>query len=120
LEIAAEHGVPVEALCREVGLSLADLDDPELRIPYALLDTLLERGLEMTGDDNLGLHMARMAVVDPDDVASLVIHRRGVLPAGLRRAGHLPPGLQALVGHEPGGLPPDPGPLTPLSAAGCT
>ncbi len=73
LEIAAEHGVPVEALCRELGLSLADLDDPELRIPYALLDTLLERGLEITRDDNLGLHMARMAVVDPDDAASLVI-----------------------------------------------
>ncbi|HLM43027.1 MAG TPA: AraC family transcriptional regulator [Myxococcaceae bacterium] len=73
LEIAAEHGVPVEALCREVGLSLADLDDPELRIPYSLLDTLLERGVEITRDDNLGLHMARMAVVDPDDAASLVI-----------------------------------------------
>ncbi len=73
LSVAAEHGVPVEALCLEVGLPLAHLEDPELRIPYAVLDTLLERAVALTGDDDLGLHLARLPVVDPDDAASLVI-----------------------------------------------
>ncbi len=73
LNIAAEHGLPVEALCREVGLPRESLDDPEARIPYSVLDALLERAVQVTGDDNLGLHLARMTVVDPDDAASLVI-----------------------------------------------
>jgi AraC-like DNA-binding protein len=85
LNIAAEHGVPVEALSREVGLLLADLDDPEARIPYAVLDSLLERAVEVTGDDNLGLHMARMGEVDPDDAAGLVVLTSATLRESLER-----------------------------------
>ncbi|WP_052519100.1 AraC family transcriptional regulator [Archangium violaceum] len=85
LDIAAEHKVPIEALCREVGLRLEDLDDPELRIPYAVLDTLLERAVEVTGDDNLGLHMARMSEVDPDDAAGLVILTSATLKESMVR-----------------------------------
>ncbi|WNG51503.1 helix-turn-helix domain-containing protein [Archangium minus] len=85
LNIAAEHGVPVEALCREVGLHRADLDDPEARIPYDVLDTVLERAVEVTGDDNLGLHMARMSYVDPDDAASLVILTSATLKESMVR-----------------------------------
>ncbi|QRN98109.1 AraC family transcriptional regulator ligand-binding domain-containing protein [Archangium violaceum] len=85
LNIAAEHGVPVEVLCRELGMRLADFDDPELRIPYTVLDTLLERSVEITGDDNLGLHMARMSHVDPDDAASLVILTSATLKESMVR-----------------------------------
>ncbi|PTL83460.1 AraC family transcriptional regulator ligand-binding domain-containing protein [Vitiosangium sp. GDMCC 1.1324] len=85
LNIAAEHGVPVEELCREVGLHLADLDDPELRIPYTVLDTFLERAVEITGDDNLGLHMARMSEVDPDDAAGLIILTSATLKESMVR-----------------------------------
>ncbi|MDY7225006.1 AraC family transcriptional regulator [Hyalangium rubrum] len=66
-------GVTSERLCREFGLSLSALEDPEYRIPYATLDALLERAVELSGDDNLGLHMANLPVVDPDDMASAVI-----------------------------------------------
>jgi AraC-like DNA-binding protein len=65
--------IDAERLCRELGLDLAALQDPELRVPYATLDLLMERAAELTGDENLGLHMATLQVVDPDDVAGAVI-----------------------------------------------
>ncbi|WP_216618566.1 AraC family transcriptional regulator [Corallococcus carmarthensis] len=70
---AAKRGVPAERLCEDVGLRWSDLGDPEARIPYAVLDDILERAVALTGDDNLGLHMAGMDVMDADDPASLVI-----------------------------------------------
>jgi AraC-like DNA-binding protein len=79
---AAKRGVPAERLCEEAGLRRSDLDDPEARIPYAVLDGILERAVALTGDDNLGLHMAGMDVMDPDDPASLVI----LTSANLREA----------------------------------
>jgi hypothetical protein len=60
LRVAAEHGVPVEALCCEAGLSLAELDDPELRIPYTVLDpypvldALFERAVARSGMSTSG------------------------------------------------------------------
>nr|WP_255652211.1 AraC family transcriptional regulator [Corallococcus sp. AS-1-12] len=79
---AAKRGVPSERLCAEVGLRGSDLGDPEARIPYAVLDDILERAVALTGDDNLGLHMAGMDVMDADDPASLVI----LTSANLREA----------------------------------
>ncbi|QDE87086.1 AraC family transcriptional regulator [Myxococcus xanthus] len=73
LRLAATLGLPVEALCREAGFRMEDLDDPELRIPYAALDGLLERAAELSGDANLGLHIARVDVVDLDDPATFVV-----------------------------------------------
>jgi AraC-like DNA-binding protein len=66
-------GVDSERLCREFNLSPTELEDPEVRIPYATLDAVLERAVELSGDDNLGLHMASLPVVDPDDMGSAVI-----------------------------------------------
>jgi AraC-like DNA-binding protein len=66
-------GVTSERLMEEFGLAPAELEDPEHRIPYATLDAMLERAVELSGDDNLGLHMASLPVVDPDDMASAVI-----------------------------------------------
>jgi AraC-like DNA-binding protein len=85
LRLAAQQGVPVEALCREVGLHPADLEDPEVRIPYTVLDTLLERAVSLTGDENLGLHLARMTEVDPDDAAGLVILTSATLKESMER-----------------------------------
>jgi len=73
LDALALPGVDPDRLLKEFGLARAELDDPERRIPYATLDALLERAVELSGDDNLGLHMARLPVVDPDDTASAVI-----------------------------------------------
>ncbi|NOK11878.1 AraC family transcriptional regulator [Corallococcus exercitus] len=85
---AAKRGVPAERLCEELGLRWSDLDDPEARIPYAVLDAILERAVALTGDDNLGLHMAGLDVMDADDPASLVIltsaHLREAMVRGCR------------------------------------
>ncbi|WP_224370486.1 AraC family transcriptional regulator [Hyalangium versicolor] len=77
--------VDSERLCREFGVSRAELEDPEVRIPYATLDALLERAVELSGDDNLGLHMASLPVVDPDDVGSAVIATSANLAESLER-----------------------------------
>ncbi|XXF76348.1 AraC family transcriptional regulator [Myxococcaceae bacterium GXIMD 01537] len=78
-------GVDSERLCREFGLDRAALQDPELRIPYATLDALLERAVELSGDDNLGLNLATIDVVDPDDVATAVIVTSPTLGESLER-----------------------------------
>jgi AraC-like DNA-binding protein len=85
LDGLAIPGVSSERLCREFGLSRAVLDDLEARIPYATLDTLLERAVELSGDDNLGLHMASLPVVDPDDVGSAVIATSPTLAESFER-----------------------------------
>jgi AraC-like DNA-binding protein len=73
MDALGHPGLDATRLCREFGLERAALEDPELRIPYATLDALLERAVELSGDDNLGLHLATIDVVDPDDVATAVI-----------------------------------------------
>ncbi len=73
LRLAGSLGLPIEALCHEAGFREADLDDPELRIPYAALDGLLERAEALSGDANLGLHIARVDLVDLDDPATFVV-----------------------------------------------
>jgi AraC-like DNA-binding protein len=85
LRLAAGLGLPVEALCREAGFRLEDLEDPELRIPYAVLDGLVERSVELSGDQNLGLHLARPDLVDQDDPATLVVLTSATLRDSLER-----------------------------------
>ncbi len=52
------RGHDAEALCREAGLSLASLEAPEARVPYAAAIALGERALARTGDPDFGLHLA--------------------------------------------------------------
>ncbi|MCY1014635.1 AraC family transcriptional regulator [Pyxidicoccus sp. MSG2] len=85
LRLAAGLGLPVEALCREAGLRQEDLEDPELRIPYALLDGMLERMEALSGDANLGLHIARVDLVDLDDPATFVILTSATLRDAMER-----------------------------------
>jgi AraC-like DNA-binding protein len=85
LRLAEGLGLPVEPLCREAGFRLEDLDDPELRIPYAVLDGMLERMVALSGDDNLGLHLARPDLVDQDDPATLVVLTSATLRDSLER-----------------------------------
>jgi len=86
LHLASGLGLPVEAWLRDAtGLGLADLDDPELRIPYRLLDDLLERMAALSGDANLGLRIARVEVVDLDDPATFVVLTSATLRDSLER-----------------------------------
>ncbi|RKH11842.1 AraC family transcriptional regulator [Corallococcus sp. CA047B] len=105
---AAKRGVPAGRLCQDVGLRWEDLDDPEARIPYAVLDDILERAVALTGDDNLGLHMAGMDVMDAEDPASLVIltsaHLREALERGCRYQRVWGDGERFLVEDTPQGV----------------
>ncbi|AGC46691.1 AraC family transcriptional regulator [Myxococcus stipitatus DSM 14675] len=86
LRIASKLGLPVEELLqRASGLRLSDLDDPELRVPYAVLDDLLEQMEALSGDANLGLHLARVDVVDLDDPATFVVLTSATLRDSMER-----------------------------------
>jgi AraC-like DNA-binding protein len=85
LRLAGGLGLPVEALCREAGLRLEELEDPEARIPYALVDDLLERMVARSGDANLGLHIARVDIADLDDPATFVILTSATLRDSMER-----------------------------------
>ncbi|WP_426751514.1 AraC family transcriptional regulator ligand-binding domain-containing protein [Myxococcus sp. Y35] len=85
LRLAGKLGLPLEALCREAGFREEDLDDPELRIPYAALDGLLERAAALSGDANLGLHIARVDMVDLDDPATFVVLTSATLRDAMAR-----------------------------------
>ncbi|NMO19048.1 AraC family transcriptional regulator [Pyxidicoccus fallax] len=82
---AEQLGLPVESLCREVGLRLEDLEDPELRIPYRILDDLLERMVAVSGDANLGLHLSQMEMTDLDDPATFVVLTSATLRDSMER-----------------------------------
>jgi len=86
LRIASRLGLPVEeSLQLATGLRLTDLDDPELRVPYTVLDDLLERMDALSGDANLGLHIARVDVVDLDDPATFVVLTSATLRDSMER-----------------------------------
>ncbi|MBS2019531.1 MAG: AraC family transcriptional regulator [Deltaproteobacteria bacterium] len=58
VDFVARRGHDAEALCRSAGVALSTLRDADARVPYALADRLGERAVEVTGDANLGLHLA--------------------------------------------------------------
>lgn len=45
-------------MCRSVGLAPDSLTEPDARVHYKVAARLGERALEITGDDNFGLHLA--------------------------------------------------------------
>ena len=57
------------AILGAVGLGVKILDDPDAHIPMSLGVALLVRGVEMTGDQDLGLHLAERA-----DLGTLDVH----------------------------------------------
>lgn len=88
LRLAQALGLPVESVCRESGLRLEDVEDPELRIPYRVLDDMLERMASLSGDANLGLHLSRVDLADLEDPATFVVltsaHLRDAMERGCR------------------------------------
>lgn len=61
---ATARGHDADALCRSVGLRREALQDPNSRFPYGVALTLGNRTAEVTGDPNIGLHMAQ-SIGDP-------------------------------------------------------
>lgn len=58
VEFCRGRGHDAEAICREAGLSLTALAEPDARLGYDVAAAVGERALALTGDENFGLHLA--------------------------------------------------------------
>ena len=58
VEFCRARGHDADALCRDIGLTPAALAEPDARVGYDVAAVVGERALALTGDDNLGLHLA--------------------------------------------------------------
>lgn len=58
VEFCRKRGHDVDALCARIGMTREALSAPDARVPYAIAMRLGELALEITGDENFGLHLA--------------------------------------------------------------
>lgn len=61
-----------ERLLADVGLTPADIADPDARVPHAVLERLLDRGIEVARDPELGLHLAELVRPGAFDVLECI------------------------------------------------
>ena len=59
VELCRGRGHDAEAICRDAGLSLTALAEPDARVGYDVAAAVGERALALTGDENFGLHLAQ-------------------------------------------------------------
>lgn len=86
LDHVAEAGHDLDAVCRSVGLHPEVLRAPKARVPYALVEALSVRVATLTGDDNLGLHLAqRVPEMVGHDAGLLMLMSSASIRAGLDR-----------------------------------
>jgi AraC-like DNA-binding protein len=83
---AAQLGLPVEAGLVGVGLSLADLDNSELRLSHAVLAQLLAAALSRGGARDLGLLAAECLQPEHLDLIEYAARSQPTLRAGLEHA----------------------------------
>ena len=62
-QVAAQKGANAERLCRGLGFTLADLDDPALRISYRQAVAMIQRALKVLPDQGLGLCVGNQNVL---------------------------------------------------------
>ena len=82
---AAAHGVTADALYNAVNLDPSVLLDPDNRIPFAQLVDLYEKGAELTGDTNFGLHVGETVDVKVFDVVGYSALNSSTLGAAFAR-----------------------------------
>jgi AraC-like DNA-binding protein len=58
---AARRGASADAICQGAGLSLAELDEGQKRVPHPIGIAVWEQALLLTGDETLGLHIGQQA-----------------------------------------------------------
>ena len=58
VEFCRVRGHDADLMCRSVGVTHDSLAEPDARVPYDTALRLGQRALEITGDDNFGLHLA--------------------------------------------------------------
>lgn len=86
LELAEERGADAAAIAHAAGLDRTALDDPEARIPDAVLFRLYELGAEATGDECFGLHIGERVDMRGFDVLGYAVLSSRTLGDALERA----------------------------------
>jgi AraC-like DNA-binding protein len=80
------RGHDAEALCQSAGVSLASLGEADARVRYETAARLGERALELTRDDNFGLHLAQdVKDTSSFDVGALLLMASPTLAVALER-----------------------------------
>jgi AraC-like DNA-binding protein len=82
---AIARGVKAETLYDAVNLDASVLQDPDSRIPFAQLVALYEKGAELTGDDNFGLHIGESVDLSAFDVVGYCALNSPTLGAAFAR-----------------------------------
>ncbi len=86
VDFVARHGHDPEALCRSAGVHRASLAEPGARVPYTTAERLGARAVALTGDDNLGLHLALgVGEALPHDPGALLLMASPTLGVALER-----------------------------------
>lgn len=62
-QVVAQKGANAERLCRGLGFTLADLDDPALRISYRQAVAMIQRALKVLPEQGLGLCVGNQNVL---------------------------------------------------------
>jgi AraC-like DNA-binding protein len=89
VDLVARKGHDAEELCRSVGLTLAALRDPEMRVPYTVAEELGERAAAITRDANFGLHLAlEMGDAKGFDAGMLMLMASPTVRVALERMAH--------------------------------
>lgn len=58
LRFVEKHGIPSATLLKAVALAESDLETADARIPFAQFEALTRKAAELTGDADMGLHLA--------------------------------------------------------------
>jgi AraC-like DNA-binding protein len=86
VELCRARGHDVEAMCRSVDLTPASLAEADARVHYATAARLGERALELTRDDNFGLHLAQdVRDTSSFDTGTLLLMASPTVRAALER-----------------------------------
>jgi AraC-like DNA-binding protein len=78
-------GVAAESLYQAAGFDSAVLEDPDSRMPFAQLVALYEKGAELTGDTNFGLHIGESVALSAFDIVGYCALNSSTLGAAFAR-----------------------------------
>lgn len=90
LHLLLDLGAPdarVKDLLASVGLTQSDVADPDARVPHAALEDLLRRGVALSGDPSLGLHLAELVRPGAFDVLECIARTSPTLQDALSMLG---------------------------------
>jgi len=86
VDFVARRGHDPDALCRAVGLHRPSLGEPGTRVSYAIAERLGARAAAVTGDANLGLHLALgVGEALPHDAGALLLMASPTVRVALER-----------------------------------